>query len=311
MNLIPIILPLLLIALAGYIAAKRTWLNQEQFSGISKATFSIFIPAFLFYRMSQADLSQSLSINIFASFYIPVLLCFALGFALNFLLHSEYKKHKAGSAVYALGSSYSNNVIVGLPVLLLAIGDNALPIIFVIVTFHSAMLFALTSAIAATETNKEKGVNWFGFIKQTLTNPLVAAILSGLVVNLSGLSLPATVGRTLELLGQPAIALALFALGASIARYDIRGERKFIALASMIKLVALPCMVWFFASQLFKLSSLETNVLVILSACPTGVNAYLIAQMHQVHRKAVASTVVVSTIASVISVPIWMMMLGV
>ncbi|MFD2168316.1 AEC family transporter [Thalassotalea euphylliae] len=310
MNLIPIILPLLLIALLGFVAAKKTWLSQEQFSGLSKITFSIFIPAFLFYRMAQADLSNKLSLDLFASFYLPVLLCFGVGFVFNYFLHSEYKKHFAGSAVFALGSSYSNNVIVGLPVLLLAIGDDALPIIFVIVTFHSAMLFALTSAIAAIDEKQSAGFNWFGFIKQTLSNPLVAAILSGLVVNLADIEIPYTVGRSLDLLGQPAITLALLALGASIARYDIRGERQFIALASLIKLVLLPGLVWLFATKIFMLSTLETSVLVVLSACPTGVNAYLIAQMHKAHRKAVASTVVVSTIASIISLPLWLIVMN-
>lgn len=307
MNIIPIISPLIFLAFLGFIIAKKQWLSEPQFSGLNKATFAIFIPAFLFYRMATADLNSQLDPQLFASFYLPVLGCFAIGFGLNYFWHSEYKKQRAASSVFALGSSYSNNVIVGLPVLMLAIGDKALPIIFLIVTFHSAMLFGLTSAIASTQGN----MNWTGFVKQTLTNPLVAAILSGLLFNLSALNLPETVSQTLNLLGQPAIPLALIALGASLAKYDIRGERRFIALASSVKLILLPTMVYFTSKYIFALDTLVVQVLVVLSACPTGVNAYLIAQMHQVHRKAVASTVVASTVASVFTLPAWLIFLNV
>ncbi|NMP31089.1 AEC family transporter [Thalassotalea sp. M1531] len=307
MNIIPIISPLIFLALLGFVIAKKSWLSEQQLAGLIKATFAIFIPAFLFYRMATADLDSQLNIHLFSSFYLPVLICFALGFIVNHFWHSEHKKNKAASAVFALGSSYSNNVIVGLPVLLLLIGDKALPIIFLIVTFHSAMLFALTSAIASTQAQSSQTKNsWLTFIKQTLSNPLIVAILSGLAINKLGITLPDVISKSLQFLGQPAIPLALISLGASIAKYDIRGERKFIALASAIKLLVLPSLVYFTATYLFKLELLVVQVLVILSACPTGVNAYLLAQLHQVHRKAVASTVVASTVASVFTLPLWM-----
>ncbi|WP_147302701.1 AEC family transporter [Thalassotalea euphylliae] len=315
-NIFTIISPLLALALIGYLIAKRQWLNDAQLSGLSKVTFVIFIPAFLFYRMATADLASVLNPLPIAAFYLPVLTCFALGFILNHWLHPEYKKHRRGSAVFALGSSYSNNVIVGLPLLLLVIGDQALPTIFLIVTFHSAMLFALTSAIAASQANStqaknsKRGINWLAFIKQTITNPLVFGILSGLLVNAAGIQIPALVARPLDMLGQPAITLALIALGSSIAKYDIRGERRFIALASTIKLMLLPLLVYLTAKHALALDTLIVQVLVILSACPTGVNAYLIAQQHQVHRKAVASSVVVSTVASVMTLPLWLVWLN-
>ncbi len=306
MNIIPIIFPLIALALIGYLIAKKQWLNASQLDGLSKITFAVFIPAFLFYRMATADLSSQLNPTLFASFYLPVLACFALGFMLNYYLHNEYRQSRAASAVFALGASYSNNIIVGLPVLLLAIGDKALPIIFLIVTLHSAMLFGLTSAIATSDE-----FNWRGFIKQNLSNPLIVGILSGFLFNILSLPMPEMAANSLSLLGQPAIPLALIALGASIAKYDIRGERRFIAIASIIKLIILPTLVYFTANQIFELSQLVVQVLVILSACPAGVNAYIIAQTHQVHRKAVASTVVVSTLASVITIPCWLLIMGI
>ena len=57
---------------------------------------------------------------------------------------------------------------------------------------------------------------------------------------------------------------------------------------------------------IFNLEPLVVTVLVILSACPTGVNAYLIAANHQQHQETIAGTVVLSTLISVITIPLWL-----
>ncbi len=44
----------------------------------------------------------------------------------------------------------------------------------------------------------------------------------------------------------------------------------------------------------------------MLSACPTGVNAYLVAATHQQHQETVAGTIVVSTLISIITIPLWL-----
>lgn len=306
MSILTIISPLILIVLAGFITAKKSWLSKGQLDGISKLTFLGFIPSFLFYQMANADLSSQLDSKLFAAFYLPVLICYALGFIANYFFHHKHQQHIGASAVFALNASYSNNIIVGLPVLLLAVGETALPIIFIIVTFHSAMLFGITGALAANNG----GFNLSNFITQNLKNPLIIGILSGLLFNISGLTLPDVIDQSLQLFSKPAVTLALFVLGASISFYKINQDKRFIACASALKLIILPSLVYLFASQVFFLAPLIVKVLVILSACPVGVNAYLIAKNYQFHQETVASSVVISTILSAITIPLWLTFLS-
>lgn len=302
MSVFPIIFPLIVIVLTGFVAAKKQWLSQVQMDGISKLTFYAFIPVFLFYQMANADLSSQLNINLFAAFYLPVLACYGLGFAFSYCLYKQHQKSIGASAVFGLNASYSNNIIVGLPVTLLAIGEQALPIIFVIVTFHSAMLFGITGALAA---NKQ-GFNVKSFLSQNLKNPLIVGILSGLAVNVLNIPLPIAFNEALQLFSKPAITLALFVLGASIAVYKINQDKRFIAAATILKLIVLPCMVFVTTQHIFNLSALVVQVLVVLSACPVGVNAYLIAKNYQFHQETVASSVVVSTLCSAVTIPLWL-----
>ncbi len=317
MAILSIISPLTIVALLGFICTKTQWLSKEQLNALSKFTFSISIPAFLFYQMAKADFSEQVSPQLFAAFYLPVLVCYVIACLVSYFFYPKKpvqngkaltSKNSAASAVFALGASYSNTIIVGLPVLLAAIGEQVIGIIFLIVTFHSAMLFALTSAIAARASSKNttQKFNGFTFIKQTLNNPLIISILSGLLVNLLGITLPDFLQDSLALISKPAIALALFILGASLAFYQVRQELTFISIACFIKLMLLPALVFLTAQYIFNLEAFIVTVLVMLSACPTGVNAYLIAATHQQHQQTVAGTVVLSTLVSVVTIPLWL-----
>jgi predicted permease len=323
MNIISIITPLILVALLGFICTKSKWLSREQLNTLSKFTFSISIPAFLFYQMAKADLSSQISVPLFAAFYLPVLTCYLITWLISYYFYpyfTEYRfekslhKNSAASAVFALSASYSNTVIVGLPVLLAAIGEQVISIVFLIVAFHSAVLFALTAVLSAespAQSLDKKKVRhnylyWFSFIKHTLNNPLIISILSGLAVNLLGITLPIFLQESLALIGKPAITLALFILGGSLAFYHVHQALKLISIACISKLILLPCLVFCTTHYIFELNPLTAIVLVILSACPTGVNAHLIAITHQQHQQAVAGTVVISTLLSTITIPLWL-----
>ncbi len=325
MNILAIISPLIMVALLGFICSKSQWLTRPQLDAISKFTFQICIPAFLFYKMATANFSEQVSWQLFAAFYLPVLVCYTLMWLVNYYFFPVKNQQikTTDSAVFALGASYSNTIIVGLPVLLAAIGEQVIGIIFLIITFHSAMLFALTSAIAArssaqasskNDNDENKHFNWLNFLKNTFNNPLIISILSGLIVNLLNISLPVFISESLLLISKPAITLALFILGASLAFYQVRSNLTLISIACVGKLVLLPFLVFITAKHIFTLEPLIITVLVVLSACPTGVNAYLVAKSHslpphQQGQQIVASTVVVSTLLCIVTIPLWLMAL--
>ena len=302
MNIIELISPLIFIGALGFSCAKTQWLSKEQLNGISQLTFNLCIPAFLFSKMATAKLAQNIELNFFLAFYLPVLVCYVIAGLSNYFFHKQCHHNYQASAVFALASSYSNTVIVGLPILFSLYGEQAMLLIFAIVTFHSALLFTLTSAIAAKENHK----NWQSTLITTFKNPLLISIIGGALVNFFELPLPSILYQSLTLLGKPAISLALFVLGASLSYYPLKSELKFVSLSSVLKLLLLPYLVYVSAYYIFQLSQLQLTILVILSACPTGVNAYLMAKNFHSHEATVASTVVITTLLSVISLSFWL-----
>ena len=305
-HIFSIIFPLVFIVLCGYLSSRSAFLSQLHVAGLSKFTFYISVPAFLFLNMSNANLQGSVSLDGFLSFYLPVLFTFSLALAIDRFYLSKNKSYERHS-VFALGSSYSNTVLVGLPIIIAALGEQMMGIVFMIITFHSALLFTLTFLISAKDNNT--AFSWPQFSKNMLLNPVVLSISCGIAVNLSGLPLFADLKSGLLLLGQPALPCALFVLGANLAFYKVSDNWQAALVATLVKLFLLPCLVLLMGYYVFELDTQLLNVLVLLSASPLGVNAYLIACQIKQHQATLASTVVLSTVLSVISFTFWLSVL--
>ncbi len=282
----------------GFSCARLKFLNQDNLAGVSRFIFYVCIPAFLFLNMQAAELTEVVSAGLLASFYLPVVsvyLCVLLVFRL-------INKQWAKSAVLALGASYSNTVLIGLPIAIQALGKEVAATVFVIITFHSALLFLLTYAFCG----KSQNLNWLATARQLIINPVILPISLGVVANVVGIRLFAPIEHGLQLLGEPAIAGALFVLGANLHHYRIKTGLKLALVLTAIKILVLPGVVWLGATYVFELTQEQTLLLVLISSAPLGVNAYLVAKELNTHNDILASSVVLSTVFSMLSYILWL-----
>lgn len=306
MHIFSIIFPLIFIVALGFSCCKLKFFQQQHIAGLSKFTFYISLPAFLLLNMSQIDLQQSISLSAFLSFYIPVLSIFALGILVDRFYLAKQKNYQQHS-VFGLAASYSNMVLVGIPIIIASLGKEMIAIAFMIITFHSTLLFALTFLIGAK--GSQHAFSWSNFAKSMVLNPIVLSIGCGLALNVLGIKLFTNLANSLELLATPAIACALFVLGANLAFYKIAANWQPALVASLLKIFLLPASVLLIGSYVFALETQILTVLVLLSASPVGVNAYLIACQVGQHQVTLASAVVLSTVLSVISFTFWLAIL--
>lgn len=327
MTIVAIIFPLLALAFIGYFSVYLKILNKEQLSGVNQFTFKLAIPAFLFSSMATADFSQSISVGFFSSFYLAVITIYVvagIGYSLakrtasqrQFSQSKTSASYAVNCSVLSLASSYSNTIIVGLPVLISAFGDKVTAHVFLLISFHSALLFSLTTlqsafGQASQNTNQGSAKTLLSAItKNVFANPLTVSLALGLLVNFTEITLPTALMETIKLLGKPAMPMALFVLGASLYFYKLsKGVTKVIFTVSL-KLIALPLLGFCLATYYFALDSFLTSIVVLLLASPTGVNAYLIACNQQSEQQTVANTVFISTILATISIPIWLNVLS-
>ncbi|KIZ36079.1 MULTISPECIES: AEC family transporter [Stutzerimonas stutzeri subgroup] len=290
------ILPIFGLITLGYLFGWRQWLNNEGAAGLASVTFKLFMPAVLFTGIARAELSDGMSPMLLLAYFVPVLLVFLL---VNLVAH-----RRAGRATpLGLTAAYSNNVLVGIPLVTTLLGAESLVYVFAVLVFHSLVLFSLQSFYAALGDGDKVSAP---ALLRNLANPLIIGLVLGALLNLSGLELPEPLWRVAVWLAQAALPCALMVLGISLSRYRLRPNGTALLL-TLVKLAAFPALVWWLSGLLPGLNQDARNVLVLLAACPSGVNVLAFVK-HSEDTRAVSSTVFLSTVTAVISLPLWMLL---
>ena len=302
-----IIFPLIFVVAAGYNCARSGFMSRSQIEGLSRLTFSLIMPVFLFINMATADLAAVFDLKVFASFYIPVFSVYLLSIGYHYYFDSQKPKQLSPAAVFGLTTGYSNMVLVGMPIVMAALGQQVIGSVFLLISFHGVLLFGSTIILSAISTGKDFSL--WQTMKDVCSNPVVGSIWIGLLVNFIGIQLPQIIIDSLRFFSKPGITLALFVLGTSLHFYSVKGKLGRIGAVTAIKLLLTPAIVWYFAHTLFALEPILVNMAVLLSASPTGINAYLIATQQRCHEALVASTVVVSTFMCMFSFSFWLWLL--
>lgn len=299
MVVIQAIAPIFGLIVLGYVLGWRRWLANEAASGLASITFKLFMPAILFAGIARADLSVGMSPMLLIAYFTPVLAVFGV---VNLVVHRWLGR----ASPLGLAAAYSNNVLVGIPLVTTLLGTESLVYVFAILVFHSLVLFSLQSFYSAFGSGVR--VRPAALLKN-LANPLIIGLLLGALVNLSALALPQTIWRMVDWLAQAGLPCALIVLGISLSRYRLRPSRSSLMLTA-IKLGIFPLLVWWFSAWLPGLDHAARSVLVLLAACPAGVNV-LAFVVQSDDTRPVSSTVFLSTVLAAISLPLWMLLISV
>lgn len=293
------ILPIFALIVLGYLLGWRQWLTTESASGLANITFKLFMPTLLFAGIAKASLAEGLSPMLLLAYYLPVLLVFTL---VNVLAHWR----RGSASPLGLVAAFSNNVLVGIPLIASLMGTDGLVYVFAILMLHSLTLFSLHSFYAAF--GSQERVDGRALLKN-LANPMIIGLLLGALLNISGLVVPDSLWRVVTWLGQAALPCALIVLGASLSRYRLRPTMEAWGL-TFAKLALFPTMVWLLSGLLPGLNDSARTVLVLLAACPSGVNVMAFCRTAEDNRS-VSAAISLSTLLSAVTLPLWMMVMGI
>ena len=285
--LLLLLLPLLLLAALGGLLASTKLISSPWQAGLNELTAKLFIPALLFSGAYKNGIPAAVSWQFLAAFFVPLLALFVFS-ACAF----------GRDAPRALAASYSNTVFVGIPVLTLAFGADSLQYAFPIIAFHSLVAFSLYYLAGAS------GPKVLPSLLSAVKNPIVTSLMLGLACNLLGVALPELVTGVLSILSTAALPCALLALGASLVRYRVRRWRASASIV-FVKLVVLPACVYGLAGFVFRLPAPASAVLVVIAACPVGVNAAALVQADGRDPAPVSSAIVLSCLACIVTISLW------
>lgn len=187
---------------------------------------------------------------------------------------------------------FGNTGNLGLPVALFAFGTEGLG--FAVVIFAIMAVLSFTIGVWV--------VSGGGSVLTAVKEPMVGATLLGGVFLVMGWDMPRWSMNTLELVGQMAIPLMLITLGVAISRLHPAAIGRSLGI-SLVKLaICAGISVW--AGLQFGLTGVALGVLVLQLTTPIAVTSYMLAEKYNANADEVAGMVVVSTLISVIAIPV-------
>lgn len=290
-----IVLPLFALILAGFLFARGGLLGADGVKGIGIFVFNLAVPALLFRSMATGLPQDGAGLSVVYVYYLGAAIVFVLSMLIGRIAFGYDLAHQA---LMAITATFSNAVLIGIPLVFSAFGREGQIAVLLITSLHSAIFVTLATVLV--EIGCGGGARPVAIARSVFANPLLAAVLAGTAWALTGWPMPAPLDTFTALLASAAAPVALFALGATLAQFPVRGAARDVATMTALKMVVHPALVWLLA-RAFALTPTETAVAVIIAALPSGVNPFILAQRYGIYVQRAASSVVLTTALAVVT----------
>ncbi|HRL68188.1 MAG TPA: AEC family transporter, partial [Ottowia sp.] len=285
-GILAVTFPFFALVLCGYVAARTRLLPLDAVPGLNMFVLYFALPCML-YRFGSATPAAQL--------FNPVIaLLWLLAAALIVAATAGWARRQGGSwpdaAMGALVAAFPNSGFMGVPLILALLGAGAVgPVmatLLVDLVVTTSLCIGLSQWGAAGEHGPAKAVG--RALQGVLRNPMPWSILLGALAGALGFALWAPLGKTVQLLADAASPVALFTIGAVLARSQMRtattagqAAPRDVGVLAVTKLLLHPLLVWTMGTLAVRAGALDTSALtplVLVAALPAASNVSLLAE---------------------------------
>lgn len=292
------IVPLFLIIAMGFGVKRLGWIGPEDVRRFNKVCFYTFMPVMLFYNIYTSDFSQAVRLP-YALFVVGAALgMVAVSFAVTLL--AEKMPERRGVMIQA--AFRSNFVLLGLP-----IAEELLPgsnfgitalMIAIVVPIYNMMSVVVLEYFRGGKPRAGE------VLLAVVKNPLILGSVAGLLVQALHITLPEVLVSFAGKMNSAATPLILLLLGASFETREVARYKKELLVCVGLRLVVFPGAILTLAAAL-GLRDIEFVTVLAMTAAPTAVNSFNMAQQLGGDSQLAGSAVVVSTAASFFTLFVW------
>jgi len=274
--------------------------SEEASKIITKFAFFVTLPPYVFLNIVKSSNTNIFQWDFIIRFEIVTILIITFSFLFSKFVF-KYKNREA--SLFSLNSSYPNYGFLGIPLCILAFGENAAIPISMILFADTIVLLTFITFFASNSKEKKIYKKLFFILINMIKNPLLVAVLIGFIFVIFNIPIYSLIHKVLNILSVAAPPTLLFALGIMIwNKINIKFVR-LITTITIFRLIMHPllvfCIFYFFPSSI---PSLWINVAILSSCLPVAATAFAMAGYYETFIKETSSSILVTTIISTISV---------
>ena len=221
-HILGLIAPVFGLVLGGYVIRRVGLIGEAVVKGLTNFVFYIAIPVLLFRTVGRNELPGADDLGIIIAYFGATLVVMAAALAVGRILFALPMEQRA---VFATGCVYPNGVLLGIPLVSSAFGEEGLGTLFLLISFQGLLL--LPPPILIIETTRRKGGGLRGLVsvaRSFAENPILLSLAAGLAWAALGWELPEPVESITAVLSEATGPCALFTLGATLAGFRIGGD---------------------------------------------------------------------------------------
>lgn len=301
MQLVMIVLPVFLIFATGYIAQKLLHMDIKSISALS---LYILLPLLTFDTFYNNEITVDYLYLFIFSLIITVILA-GVTVAIGLFM----KAGKEDISAMLLGTLFPNSGNYGSPVVLFAIGATAFDYAIVLMVLHGFIISTVGIFIAsfgngATISAKEALASIFRI-------PVIYGALAGVLLQLGNITIDDKLMEIIQMTGNAAIPVVMLILGMQLAqitkeKFEVKDITTVVVVRMLISPIVASILVLFMpVDETMKL------VFIILNAMPVAANSTMLAVQFNVKPNLVSFSTLVTTLISLITIPICLIVVGI
>lgn len=306
MRAVFIVLPIFLLIGMGWLLRYEGRLSPQTLRENNFILYWFAMPATLLRGILGADMNVLHNPFFIIAVWLPYLLTIVIVW-----LVGRYGETKERFSTLILSAVRGNHFFAGIPIIHLAMGSVGVEAATLILAFSLVVMQLLSIGSGqlalfgklSRNTLKATGL-------QLLKNPLFMTCLVGLLLIFSGLNHPPKwLQETLAILADVSTGMALLALGASLQIENVLKMLQAVWKIVFVKLILHPVVTGLVLFA-FGLSTEMIQAGVLLAGMPVAINTGIIAQEMGMDTEYCAMGIAITTLCSMLSLPIWIYILG-
>lgn len=290
----------------GWIMSYRKWIDEDIKIFLNKLIVKVSIPALTIYNFFESFDREIISSS--GKYVLVVLSSMISLYIISSIVGRILKVDSIRSGSFVAMSTVSNSMFFGLPISLGLFGEKSIPYVLFYYIANTIMFWGVCSPRIMKDGDMEskKKIDF----KKIFNIPLTTILISGILLFLD-FTPPSVVLRVSKYLSSFVTPLASIVIGKIIYDIDLKKYkmRKSVFAVILMRFIVAPGLIYVIGSYL-KLPKLAIQVFTIQSAMPVMMQTTIVSELYNADSEYVASTLYITIMLSLVSIPIYMSLLG-
>ncbi|MCD1634823.1 AEC family transporter [Martelella mediterranea] len=299
------VLPIFLVIAFGAVLKRVPLFSEAFWSGLNQLGYYVLFPALLVTTLARADFSSLEAGRIGWVALLAVAAITALSIALWPILRRTGLGRPAFTSVFQTTTRW--NAFVALAIADKFAGLEGMAVISLMMTATIVPLNIINVLVLVSFSEEKTDIRVM--VRNVVTNPMIIAALVSIVINVLGIPIYDPLYAALDLLARAALGMGLLLVGAGLVIADALKPKPMVLLPTALKLILFPLVTYALATA-FGITGMTLTVMVLGASVPTAMNGYVLARQLGGDARLYSAVVTVQTVASIITLPIALLLVG-